>query len=690
MTQAAAEPRWQVVVVGDNPGDRADVRRMLSEGSQRRYDFIDAATGMAGVQVVLGAPAGSLQCVILDYHLPDCAAPDMLAALSHPDGGSVCPAVVVVGSDSRALGRNALQAGAQDYIGRAWMTAESLVRTVEHAVERWAMSCALRTSEVRLRILASTLPRRARANDVTGTTVHDDELKLKESDARLRLALEATRTGIWTWDVGSDVVTWSPECHAIHGIPPGEFGGTGAAFFRLVHPDDRAHVEATVGAAIADHNLYHLDFRVVRPDGEVVWVQNLGRASYDAAGAPVRLLGTITDISPRKRTEEALRARERELQMIADHTPDIIARFDRRLRHVFINAAVEKATGVRQADFLGKTNRELGMPEHICERWDAALRSVFADRQPVALDFDFPTPDETRHYSNRMVPEIDQDGEVAFVLVVTHDMTERKRAEDALRAALLQAEQAVRARDQLVSLVSHDLKNPLNMLGMGVQFLERKFPTEDRGMLQRMRRQIQRMDTMLEDLLDGAQLGAGKTLDLELQSIDLVHLVRKTVDEYGDITARHHFEVHVAEEPLIGTWDARRLARVVNNLLSNAIKYSPNGGAVRVDLAGVDDAAGAWAVLRVSDEGIGVAEADRARVFEWYSRGENARRMTIHGSGVGLAGARDIVEQHRGSISVESEEGKGSVFTVRLPLSTPRLPRPAEAARSLAQDLPSK
>lgn len=539
---------------------------------------------------------------------------------------------------------------------------------------------------------SSTDPSRVGGTDASGQAPERRVTKDQgqaESDAHLRLALEATRTGIWTWDLRSDGVTWSPECHEIHGIPAGEFGGTGAAFFQLVHPDDRARVEATVRAAIADHDLYQLDFRVVRPDGKVVWVQNLGRATHDADGEPARLLGTITDISQRKRTEEALKAHERELQMIADNSPDIIARVDRDLRHVFINAAVEKATGLRPADFLGKTNRDLGMPEHLCERWDAALRSVFADRRPVAIDFDFPTPGGTRHYSNRMVPEVDRAGEVAFVLVVTNDITERKRAEEALRAALLKAEQAVRARDQLVSLVSHDLKNPLNMLGMGVQLLARKLLADDHGMLQRMSRQIQRMDTMLEDLLDIAQLGAGKPLALNLCATDLVHLVRKTVDEYGDITALHRIAVHIAAAPLIGTWDAKRLARVVNSLLSNAIKYSPNGGTVRVDLDSVDDEGGAWAVLRVGDEGIGVAEADRARVFEWYSRGENARRTAIQGSGIGLAGARDIVEQHRGSISVESEEGKGSVFTVRLPLS-PRIRCSAEAAQSFAQDLPSK
>lgn len=630
------EPRWRVVIIDDSPEDRSDLRRLLLQGSSRRYDFVEARTGEAGIRAILGAPGGPPDCVILDYHLPDFDAPEVLAELAGPDGDGVCPVVVVTGSGGPTVGRAVLRAGAQDFVGKAWMTAESLTRAVENAVERWAMAVELRVS-----------------------------------NARLRLALEASKTGIWTWDLTADAVTWTPECYEIHGLAAGAFDGTSAGFFRLVHPDDRVRREATVRAAIEDHTPYHSEFRVIRPGGEVLWVENLGRASYDVSGRPLRMLGTITDISERKRAEKVIEVRERELQTLADNSPDIIARFDRELRHVFVNAAVEKATGRPPADFLGKTNRELGMPVDPCEQWDAAIQSVFRTGQPASVSVNFEAPDGRRHYDSRFVPEVGPDGEVDFVLAVTHDATARQNADDVVREALAQAQQAVRTRDELVSLVSHDLKSPLNAMELGITLLEDEVGADGREILKRMARQTQRMNKMIDELIDAALLHAGMPIGLVLRETDLVELTRAVVEEYREGAPDHRIEMRAAPESLVGTWDPKRIDRVVDNLLSNAVKYSPSGGRVQVELGQAHDGATTWAWLRITDEGIGIGANDKALVFQWYSRGDNARRTTIPGTGIGLAGARDIVEQHGGSISVESEESKGSTFTVRLPTEPP-------------------
>src|SRR5262249_14012287 len=122
---------------------------------------------------------------------------------------------------------------------------------------------------------------------------------------------------------------------------------------------------------------------------------------------------------------------------------------------------------------------------------------------------------------------------------------------------------------------------------------------------------------------------------------------------------------------LIGSWDAVRLERVLTNLVGNAIKYSPDGGPVAIELASeVDEQARGWAVIRVRDQGVGIPALDRPHVFERFRRGANVERH-IAGTGIGLFGSRQIVEQHGGTISVESEEGVGSTFTVRLPLGAP-------------------
>jgi signal transduction histidine kinase len=173
----------------------------------------------------------------------------------------------------------------------------------------------------------------------------------------------------------------------------------------------------------------------------------------------------------------------------------------------------------------------------------------------------------------------------------------------------------------------------------------------------------ERMLALVNELLDVARLRMGQTLDLDRAPTDLVALARRAADAQQHTTERHRIRVESRADELVGEWDAARLGRVLGNLLDNAVKYSPEGGEVVVELAAEDG----LAVLRVRDRGIGIRLADRERIFRPFQRGTNVGRG-IAGTGIGLAGARQIVEQHGGTISVESEGGAGSTFTVRLPL----------------------
>jgi signal transduction histidine kinase len=197
------------------------------------------------------------------------------------------------------------------------------------------------------------------------------------------------------------------------------------------------------------------------------------------------------------------------------------------------------------------------------------------------------------------------------------------------------------------------------------------------------------MGQQLDELLDAARLEAGQPLELRRAPTDAVALARRVAAEQQATTERHRVRVETALSELTGAWDAVRLGRVLDNLLANAIKYSPAGGEVVVtvaredDPAGEDGAVGAWAVLAVTDLGLGIPAADLPRIFERFRRAGNVAGR-IGGTGIGLASARQLVEQHGGALTAESVEGAGSTFTVRLPLAGPgaRAPggEPARAA----------
>jgi signal transduction histidine kinase len=176
------------------------------------------------------------------------------------------------------------------------------------------------------------------------------------------------------------------------------------------------------------------------------------------------------------------------------------------------------------------------------------------------------------------------------------------------------------------------------------------------------------MAAQIQELLDVASLQAGQPLNLKFDAVDLMKLTRRVIDEYLESTRQHHIHLETQEAQLLCMGDEMRLDRVVTNLISNAIKYSPNGGSINVTVTRSIWDDNQYAILSVADQGIGIPAADMPRLFTPFQRGSNVIGQ-IRGTGLGLASVRDIIEQHGGQITVESEEGRGSTFTLWLPLA---------------------
>jgi signal transduction histidine kinase len=247
----------------------------------------------------------------------------------------------------------------------------------------------------------------------------------------------------------------------------------------------------------------------------------------------------------------------------------------------------------------------------------------------------------------------------------------RLQAEEAERRARAEAEQAVQIRDQFLASIAHDLKNPLTAIKGYAQLLGRQAarsngPGGDRLVqgLGKIDQMVARTIGQIDELLDVARLRASQSLELNTVPTDLVALVRSVVEQYQQAATGHRIRVETTADEILGVWDANRLERVLANLLANAIKYSEPGSDVEV-LVGLDPEGAAS--LTVRDRGIGIPAVDLPRLFEPFYRASNAVGRKP-GTGLGLAGARHIVEQHGGTIAVESAEGRGSTLTVRLPV----------------------
>jgi PAS domain S-box-containing protein len=239
-------------------------------------------------------------------------------------------------------------------------------------------------------------------------------------------------------------------------------------------------------------------------------------------------------------------------------------------------------------------------------------------------------------------------------------------------SAQLEADQI---REEVLTAISHDLRSPLNSIKLHAQSLQRllrRGETPDPKRLDDGLSAIDAMSTrvafLLDDVVDMARDRGQQGVPFEPEPTDLVALARRCTEEIRSSTGRD-VQVAALEESVVGRWDPRGIERVVLNLLTNAIKYSPHGGAVTLQVDRVADDATPHALLVIQDEGIGIPAADLPQIFERYRRGRNVGR--IAGTGIGLTGAKQIVERHGGAIDVASAEGTGTRVTVRLPLGPP-------------------
>jgi PAS domain S-box-containing protein len=238
------------------------------------------------------------------------------------------------------------------------------------------------------------------------------------------------------------------------------------------------------------------------------------------------------------------------------------------------------------------------------------------------------------------------------------------------------AQTALAVRNQFLAVISHDLRQPLAVFRGAGELLHERVnqlgDAEATWLAMRVERAAARTEAMINELVDIASLQRGQALPLVLHRTNLVTLVKQLVADLQQ-GGSHSVHLQVVGGRLLGRWDIARIERVVSNLLANALKYSPEGSPITVTLHRVAGRAGgrSWAVVEIADEGIGIPAADRGQVFDLFHRGQNVIGQ-VRGLGIGLAGAKQIIDQHGGQLRLASWEHIGTVMTVCLPLSVPQ------------------
>lgn len=487
---------------------------------------------------------------------------------------------------------------------------------------------------------------------------------------QLRVALEAGRMGTWEYALRAGTVKWSPGLEAIHGFSPGGFPGTFEAFQTEIYPADRDMVCEAISQAIEHGRDHHIEYRIVRSDGRVRWVEGRGQLFKDADGRPERMMGVCTDITERKHAEEKFR-------LAVQAAPAAMIMVDPRGTIQLVNALTEQLLGYRREELVGQSVERL-VPPRFAEGHAGFRASFVSDARPRPMgegrDLYALRKDGTEvPVEIGLSPVETADG--LFVLAAVTDITERKRtatllqqAFEAERVAKREAEHANELKDQFLATVSHELRAPLNAVLGWADML--------RGnVLEGARRQkaldavyinARRQSQLIDDLLDVARIVSGK-MRIERTAVSLQAVIRGALDVTEPSAQAKRIGVSVDIDDSIGMilGDAARLQQIVWNLLTNAVKFTPEGGAIDVRAR----RAGEFVEIAVADNGSGIAPEFLPWAFEPFRQADASTTRVHGGLGLGLAIVKHLVEAHDGTVNCESAgEGHGATFTVRLPI----------------------
>jgi PAS domain S-box-containing protein len=606
-------------------------------------------------------------------------------------------------------------------LGQAWMESihpEDHPRFLEtyrasfHRRERFEMEYRLRRADGEYRwVLSRGAPRVTDNGEFigyVGSCVDFTERKrveesLRESEARLRLAMRTGKVGVWDWDIVANRVVWTESLYQIYGVRPDEFVNTIEAFATLLHPEDRDLVLQSLQRALEHDETYELEFRGIRPDGQVIWLFTNALILRNG-GEPFRMLGATMDITQRKLAEETV-LRLLHISERLNSTLDIDTLLD-----VLVSEAIRIVDGESGVSGLYTPegmicrkylHKDKPVPIDYCWRPGEGLPGhIISEKLPYLTNNADTDPRTAQEFYARFevrnalsIPILNFQRELIGFFEIHNktsaggftDLDKRtlvaisEAAATAIQNSLAyrrvqEAEESLRdvdrRKDEYLAMLGHELRNPLGVISMSAQLLRRQEPSSPE--LAELRdivdRQVEHMTRLLDDLLDVSRISRGQ-MKLNQTLCDFSSLVRQTMQDYRSKleTNNLHLKMDLPDRPMWVMGDRTRLAQTISNILHNADKFTGSGGTITVALR--EEPAAKEVILTVHDTGIGMEPKLLACVFEPFIQGNHGIDRRPGGLGLGLPLVKGLIELHGGQVHASSAGvGGGFQITIRLPL----------------------
>ncbi|RYZ38448.1 MAG: PAS domain S-box protein [Myxococcaceae bacterium] len=611
--------------------DNADMRSYVQRSLEGRFTVEAVADGQAALAAARERPP---DVVLSDVMMPGLDGYGLLRELRADARTAHVPLILLSARAGEEAKVEGLQAGADDYLVKPFGVRE-LVARLEGTVN------AARARRQREDLLQA----------------------LELSEARYRLATRATKDAIWDWDLRTQEVNWNEGVQTLFGYAGDAVQPTSSWWYEAIHPDDRERVVGSIHAVIdaPGDSDWRGEYRFRRQDGTYAQVEDRGWVVRDGAGTALRMVGAMQDVTERKATEDTLRRSEEEFRTLAEALPEAAFTADASGNITYVNDVLPRYTGLSAAELLGQGSLRILHPD---QRDRSQAEWATAQRAPELFQIEHQvlgrdgTP---RWHMVRALPVKDAEGRMLKWVGTSTDIHE-------LRQAQFQLQQRADFEQQLIGIVSHDLRNPVSAILLGAASLMRRDELDARSTkaVSRIQSAAERAHRMIRDLLDFTQARLGGGIRLQRRPVDL-HAVIDGVLEEIEATHPDRELLKRATGDGQGAWDPDRLGQMAQNLVTNALKYSPRDTPVRMETRADGDSV----LLSVHNQGTPIQPERLERLFQPLQRASGEVDNSARSIGLGLYIVKHLAEAHGGSVKVDSTADAGTTFTVRLPRHAP-------------------
>ncbi len=469
----------------------------------------------------------------------------------------------------------------------------------------------------------------------------------RESEEWFAMLSEASPVGIFRTDVHGQCQYTNPRWQEITGLTLEQSLGTG--WTNAIHHDDREDVFARRNESIRRGEDYEMEFRFVRPDGELALVRSRTHPVMDARNQITGFVGIVEDITVARQAEEKVRASEQRVRAILENMLGGLITIDPNSVITSVNPAAERMFGYTAEELVGRSLATL-VPDSVGDK-NAYLQAA----RPKSLGH------ITEWQGQRKNGEVFPFGLSMFAFPTPRGVELAGDLRD-----LSETRAAEQAKKEFISTVSHELRTPLTSIRGSLRLLSSgvmgPLDPEVRRMVDIAERNSTRLLALISDILDVERL-EGARMAMQIGDASLDSIFRRAAESVAAFAQQEKVEIRMAPTTELVRADEFRLTQVLLNLLSNAIKFSPAGAVVDVEARAKE----AFVEVRVTDRGRGIPPDGRQAIFERFQQIDASDSKTRGGAGLGLAISKAIVEQHGGSIGVDSEEGRGSSFWFLVP-----------------------